>query len=242
MLKAITFDFWQTLYADSDKNWRKRQAIRVKRCHTYLTSRDYTCSLADVEFGLEEAYNLVSSLWHQHRGISVKRCMQRFAEVLQIQLQESDLDQLIECLGAAFLEAPPRIMAHVKPVVSRLSESYPLGIISDSALTPGSFARKLMARDGILQFFTAFTFSDETDYTKPQVVQFHSTLSELNAEPAEAVHIGDIFRTDIVGAKNAGMKAIRFAGFNKGEGNDTLSDAVVDDYRKLEATIAELSK
>ena len=31
MLKAITFDFWQTLYADSEKNWQKRQAIRVKR-------------------------------------------------------------------------------------------------------------------------------------------------------------------------------------------------------------------
>ena len=242
MLKAITFDFWQTLYADSDENWRKRQAIRVKRCHTYLSNCGYTCTLTDVEFGLEEAYNLVSSLWHKHRGISVKRCMERFAEVLQLQLQDADLDQLIECLGAAFLEAPPIIMPYVKPVISRLSKSYPLGIISDSALTPGSFARKLMKRDGILQFFTAFTFSDETDYTKPQVVQFHSTLAELNAKPAEAVHIGDIFRTDIVGAKNAGMKAIRFAGFNKGEGDDTLSDAVVDDYRKLETTIAELSK
>ena len=242
MLKAITFDFWQTLYADSDENWRKRQAIRVKRCHTYLSNCGYTCPLTDVEFGLEEAYNLVSSLWHKHRGISVKRCMERFAEVLQLQLQDADLDQLIECLGAAFLEAPPIIMPYVKPVISRLSKSYPLGIISDSALTPGSFARKLMERDGILQFFTAFTFSDETDYTKPQVVQFHSTLAELNVKPAEAVHIGDIFRTDIVGAKNAGMKAIRFAGFNKGEGDDTLSDAVVDDYRKLETTIAELSK
>lgn len=242
MLKAITFDFWQTLYADSDQNWRKRQAIRVKRCHTYLSNCGYTCTLTDVEFGLEEAYNLVSSLWHKHRGISVKRCMERFAEVLQLQLQDADLDQLIECLGAAFLEAPPIIMPYVKPVITRLSKSYPLGIISDSALTPGSFARKLMERDGILQFFTAFTFSDETDYTKPQVVQFHSTLAELNAKPAEAVHIGDIFRTDIVGAKNAGMKAIRFAGFNKGEGDDTLSDAVVDDYRKLETTIAELSK
>ena len=242
MLKAITFDFWQTLYADSDSNWRKRQAIRVKHCHTYLCSRDYTCTLEEVEFGLEEAYNLVASLWHQHKGISVKRCMHRFAEVLHLQLAEEDFDQLIACLGAAFLEAPPIMMPHVKSVISRLSESYPLGIISDSALTPGSFARKLMARDGILQYFTAFTFSDETDYTKPQVVQFHSTLAQLNAEPVTAVHVGDIFRTDIVGAKNAGMKAIRFAGFNKGEGDDTLSDAVVDDYRKLETVITELSK
>ena len=241
MLKAITFDFWQTLYADSEEKWQKRQAIRVKRCYAYLKSRGYACTLTDVEFGLEEAYNLVMSLWHQHKGISIKRCMQRFAEVLEIRLEEVDLDQLIECLGAAFLEAPPRMIPHVKPVVSRLNENYPLGIISDSALTPGSFVRKLMARDGILQFFTAFTFSDETDYTKPQIVQFHSTLTELHAKPAEAVHIGDIFRTDIVGAKNAGMKAIRFSGFNKGDGDDTLSDAVVDDYRKLETAIAELS-
>ena len=240
MLKAITFDFWQTLYADSDENWQKRQAIRTKKCHVYLDSRGYACGLDDVGFGLEEAYNLVNTLWHQHKGISVKRCMMRFAEVLQLQLEETDLDHLIDCLGAAFLETPPIMIANVKPVVSRLSENYPLGIISDSALTPGSFVRQLMDQDGILQFFTAFTFSDETEYTKPQVPQFHSTLAQLDAKPAEAVHIGDIFRTDIVGAKNAGMKAIRFTGFNKTETNDNLSDAVVDDYRQLETVIAEL--
>jgi len=240
MLKAITFDFWQTLYADSNKNWRKRQAARVNRCYAYLSNQGYGCKVSDVAFGLEMAYDLVMSSWHQHRGISVKRCMRRFGEVLELRLKETDLDELIECLGAAFLEVPPRMISHVKPMISRLSESYSLGIISDSALTPGSFARKLMVRDDILRHFTAFTFSDETDYTKPQVVQFHSTLAALNAAPIEAVHIGDIFRTDIVGAKNAGMKAIRFTGFNKGQGDDTLSDAVVDDYRKLETAIIAL--
>lgn len=242
MLKAITFDFWQTLYADSEENWQKRQAIRIKLCHVYLNDQGYACALDDVGFGLEEAYNLVTTLWHQHQGVSVKRCMQRFAEALEIRLQEPDLDALIACLGAAFLESPPVMIPHVKPVVARLSEKYPLGIISDSALTPGSFVRKLMARDGILQYFNTFTFSDETDHTKPEVVQFHTTLAELNTNASEAVHIGDIFRTDIVGAKNAGMQAIRFTGFNKGDGDDTLSDAVVDDYRNLEVAITQLSK
>ena len=242
MLKAITFDFWQTLYADSEQNWQNRQAVRIKLCHAYLNNQGYGCALDDVGFGLEEAYNLVMTLWHQHKGVSVKRCMQRFSESLEIRLQEPDLDALIACLGAAFLEAPPVMIPHVKPVVARLSEKYPLGIISDSALTPGSFVRKLMGRDSILQYFKTFTFSDETDYTKPEVVQFHTTLAELKTEPSAAVHIGDIFRTDIVGAKNAGMKAIRFTGFNKGDGDDTLSDAVVDDYRKLEVAITQLSK
>ena len=241
MFKAITFDFWQTLYADSDSNWQQRQQVRIQRCHTYLSGQSYTCTLDDVGFGLQEAYNLVASLWKEHRGISVERCMHRFAEVLHLQLNSEEIAALIECLGAACLEVPPVLMPHLKPVLSRLSEQCPLGIVSDSALTPGRFARKLMARDDILKYFTAFTFSDETDYTKPEVVQFHSTLARLDAVPEEAVHIGDIFRTDIVGAKNAGMKAIRFSGFNKGDGNDTLSDAVVDDYRALESAIAGLS-
>ncbi len=242
MFKAITFDFWQTLYADSEENWQQRQAIRIKLCHAYLDSRGYVCGLDDVGFGLEGAYNLVMVLWHQHRGVSVKRCMRRFSEVLEIELKETDLDELIACLGAAFLESPPVMIPHVKSVVARLSEKYALGIISDSALTPGSFVRKLMARDGILQYFNTFTFSDETDYTKPEVVQFRATLAELNAAPSEALHVGDIFRTDVVGAKNAGMKAVRFTGFNKGDGDDTLSDAVVNDYRNLEVAITQLSK
>ena len=39
------------------KNWRKRQAIRTKKCHAYLESRGYACGLDNVGFGLEEAYN-----------------------------------------------------------------------------------------------------------------------------------------------------------------------------------------
>lgn len=242
MLKAITFDFWQTLYADSHVNWQSRQAVRVSLCHRYLVEHGYACTPTDVADGLDAAYELTSVRWHQHLGVAVETCMEEFAETLDLSLDETELSALVSLLGAAFLKVPPILIPHVKSVLARLSENYPLGIISDSALTPGSFARQLMARDSILEFFRAFTFSDETAHTKPEVVQFYSTLKQLNAEPAEAAHIGDIFRTDIVGAKNAGMKAIRFTGFNKTETNDTLSDAVVDDYRQLEAAIGELSK
>ncbi len=240
MLTAITFDFWQTLYADSDSNWQQRQTLRTEYCWSYLKTQGYTCTQNDVRFGLDEAYDLVMTRWHKHEGVSVDRCMQRFGEALELPLQTEEIAQLITCLGEAFLAEPPVIMPHIKPVLQRLSERYRIGIISDSALTPGSFVRKLMERDAVLQYFSALTFSDETDYTKPQVVQFQNTLAQLNAAPENALHIGDIFRTDIVGAKNTGMLAIRFAGFNKGMGDDTQSDAVIEDYRELEAVITEL--
>lgn len=242
MFKAITFDYWQTLYADTLENWKRRQVIRVENCHKYLKSQGYSCEKDDIEAGMDDAYHVSMSRWHQHIGVSVESCIMTFAESLELSLDETEIASIIECLGKAFLAVPPVLIPHVKPMLENLSQHYTMGIISDSALTPGSFARKLMKRDQILQYFSAFTFSDETAHTKPEVVQFHSTLKQLNVKPAEAVHIGDIVRTDIVGAKNAGMYAIRFAGFNKSETDDTLSDAVIDDYRQLESTISELSK
>ncbi len=240
MLKAITFDFWQTLYADSYENWHTRQQMRVSRFHAYLASRGYACTLDEVQVGVDAAYDLTSVRWHEHLGVSVETCMVRFAETLNLPLDERERTRLVSLLGEVFLESPPLLIPHVKPVIAALSQCYPLGVISDSALTPGSFARRLMERDSILQCFKVFTFSDETEHTKPEVMQFHSTLAQLGAAPSEAVHIGDIVRTDIIGAKNAGMKAIRFCGFNQSETDTILSDAVVDDYRQLETVIKNL--
>ena len=240
MLKAITFDFWQTLYADSHENWMRRQEVRVEKCHAYLRGRGYACDVPGVQSALSAAYELTHVRWHRHVGVPVAVGMQELASALDFTLDAEEIAALVSVMGASFLASPPRLIPHVKPVLERLSAKYPLGIVSDSALTPGMFVRKLMERDGLLHCFQAFTFSDETAHTKPEVAQFHATLAQLGVEPAEAVHIGDIFRTDIVGAKNAGMKAIRFCGFNRSERNDTLSDAVVDDYRELEEAIFSL--
>ena len=242
MFKVITFDFWQTLYADTQENWEKRQAIRIDNFNEYLTEQGYSCHKDDIAVGLDDAYKVSMTCWYEHKGVSVEKCLAAFSESLEFSFDEKEIADLILCLGKAFMAVPPVLIAHVKPMLESLSEKYALGIISDSALSPGKYVRKLMERDGIYKYFSAFTFSDETEHTKPEVIQFISTLKQLNAKPEEAIHIGDIVRTDIVGAKNAEMKAIRFAGFNKSETDDTLSDAVIDDYRKLEDTIAKLSK
>ena len=77
-------------------------------------------------------------------------------------------------------------------------------------------------------------------HTKPEVIQFHTTLKRLNVRPGDALNIGDLVWTDIVGAKNAGMKAVRFSGVTARESDDELSDAVFDDYRQLEEILNRL--
>lgn len=240
MIKAITFDFWQTLYADSPELNGERQAMRTNRCHQFLAEKGYNFTSAEVDAGFQVAYNLVTEMWHQHKGVTVEACILRLLERLRINPARSAVDGLVQLTGEAFLDTPPVLIPFLTTVLPRLSTKYQLGIISDTGLTPSRFLRRLLEKDDLLQYFAAQTFSDETTHTKPEVIQFHSTLRGLNVQPGEAVHIGDLVRTDIVGAKNAGMKAVRFSGVTVGEADSELSDAVLDDYRQLEGTIAQL--
>ena len=233
MIKAITFDFWQTLYADSPELRRQRQAMRTHHCHQFLVERGHNVTPSEVNSGFRAAYGLAADMWHQHRGVTVEACIMRLLGTLGIHPTPSVVDDLVQLTGEACLNIPPVLVPYAKDTLAQLSTKYQLGIISDTGLTPSRVLRQLMTADDILGKFAAQTYSDETVHTKPEVIQFHSTLRRLDVQPVDAVHIGDLVWTDIVGAKNAGMKAVRFSGVRAGEGDDELSDAAFDDFRQL---------
>ena len=234
MIKAITFDFWQTLYADSPELRRQRQAMRTYLCHQFLVASGHNIEPSQVDVGFQAAYNLAAEMWHQHRGVTVEACILRLLGTLGIHPTPPVVDDLVQSTGEACLNVRPVLIPYAKDALAQLSTKYQLGIISDTGLTPNQFLRRLMAKNDILDNFAVQTYSDETVHTKPEVIQFHSTLRRLNVQPGDAVHIGDLVWTDIVGAKNAGMKAVRFSGVSAMEGDDELSDAAFDDYRQLD--------
>ena len=240
MIKAVTFDFWQTLYADSQELKRERQAMRTHHCRKFLMENGHDVTPAEVNSGIRNAYKLAEDLWYQHRGVTVDACILRLLSTLGIQPTPPVVKNLVHLIGEACLDVPPVLFPYTKDTLAQLSAKYKLGIISDTGLTPSRVLRQLLTADGILRKFAAQTYSDETAHTKPEVIQFHSTLKRLNVQPSEAVHIGDLVWTDIVGAKNAGMKAIRFSGITAIDSGDELSDAAFDDYRQLEAILNRL--
>jgi HAD superfamily hydrolase (TIGR01549 family) len=107
-----------------------------------------------------------------------------------------------------------------------------LGLISDTGLTPGRILRGFLERDGLLPHFSALTFSDETGFPKPDPRMFHRTLAPLGVPPAEAAHVGDTPRTDIAGARAAGMRAIRFAAAHD-TADPPAADSIIYDHRDL---------
>ena len=116
----------------------------------------------------------------------------------------------------------------------QLSEQYQLAVISDTDLTPGRTLTQVLEQDGIRQYFNQLTYSDEIGSSKPQATNFLTTIEALNAKPYEAVHVGDMLRSDIVGAKGAGMRAIQYVGEHQDDTEvDVEPDAVIADHNQL---------
>ena len=118
--------------------------------------------------------------------------------------------------------------------MQRLAQRYRLCVISDSGLSTGKTLRHFLKRDGLLDCFTCTTFSDEAGVSKPHMRIFQITLDRLNAQPYEAVHLGDLTHSDIAGAKAIGMSAVRLAANYDDANRSVEPDAVVYSYAEFE--------
>jgi len=141
------------------------------------------------------------------------------------------------------IDHPPGLLPGAADAVERLSETVPLAIISDTAFSPGSVLRELMGEVGILDRFSAFVFSDETGVAKPDPVAFERALGALNVEARDAVHIGDIERTDVLGARAAGMHAVLYRNadhLHQLAEDGTAAHATIDHWDDFDGVLEQL--
>jgi putative hydrolase of the HAD superfamily len=88
-------------------------------------------------------------------------------------------------------------------VVETLAEyDLHLGVISDVDAAEG---RRILATFGVLEEFDSITTSEEVGRTKPDPAMFETALRKSETVPDRSLMIGDRYRHDIAGAKDAGM-------------------------------------
>jgi putative hydrolase of the HAD superfamily len=98
-----------------------------------------------------------------------------------------------------------RLYPETEEVLAELSQrGYKLGLISnwDQRLRP------LLEQLDIARHFQAMTISCEVGAEKPAAEIFHRALQETSVDPNAALHVGDSFRDDVVGAKQVGIHAV----------------------------------
>jgi putative hydrolase of the HAD superfamily len=205
LIDTVTLDLWNTLFVEKDySRWRleyleevlreqgfDREPEEVRRA--YVASNDHAWRVWELE---------------NHRHLPVEERLDHLLSEIRVDLPLETRSKIISKFQEVIWNDLPPLTEGAMETLEALEPSYRLGIISDSGITPGCVTREVLRNRGILDFFASTVFSDEVGLCKPHEAMFMAALRKLDAEPSEAVHVGDLLRTDVAGAKAMGMKAV----------------------------------
>ena len=89
-----------------------------------------------------------------------------------------------------------------------LAEDHVLALVTNGGRET---QREKLAALGIADRFETATYTEPGGPVKPDPDHFHRTLSALDVDPAEAVHVGNSLRSDVAGAHAAGVASVWLA-------------------------------
>ncbi len=231
MIQAITFDFWNTLFAAVNSSALRRQQIQ----QTLERAGYVDVTPTHIERALGHAWEEWNRVWQEEqRTFGAPRWVSLVLSELGANLAEPERAALIHAVANSGTVVNPPLVDGLADVLPRLSQRYRLGVICDTGLSPGWMLRGQMAAHGILRCFDHLTFSDELGVSKPHPDAFLTTLAKLGVPPQAAVHVGDFPRTDVAGAQSVGMRAIRFTGVHDRPDGAIRADAEIASYSELE--------
>lgn len=236
-IKAVTFDFWWTLFRD--KNGLADSSVLNDRID-YLQKICLSKKAFRTRKQVKEAYFKGREFFERNhrKGVftSPESLMKKIFHELDIKIEEPEARVIGEWVSYLGSFASLELMPHADELLKKLKEkNVKVGLISDTVFTKGKHLVYHLRRHGVLRFFDYLVFSDEVGFVKPQKEVFKTALNFLKARPQESMHIGDFPWSDIEGAKNYGMVAIQFTG-GKGPEKDNFhpkSDLVVKSFKEI---------
>ena len=238
-IRAISFDFWHTLFTEQPGGFKLYQETRRRRLRQAAGDRFTDDQLERARLLEAEAHH---HIWiDEHRTLPAIERVRKIFDHLGVFPLDGVMDELAHAFEEGLLERPPVLIEGVRETLEHLAGRYRLGIISDVGFSPGRVLKKVLDQEGLLDLFDSLVFSDEAGRAKPHREVFELTSRSLEAHPSEIVHIGDLEHTDIVGAKKAGYRAIRFSGITPiDEEKGTIADRVTADFTEVPRLIESL--
>jgi FMN phosphatase YigB (HAD superfamily) len=244
---TVTFDCWQTLLTESGTSRGRSARARILREHT-------GADLEAAEAALRDAWREHQLSWHRRRAFTGRDMTLGSLRALGVTLEATKVERLIDELESEILTHDIVAIAGSRETLEALARrGVRRALICDTGYTPGRVVRQLLARVGLLEHLEVQVFSDEVGVPKPHALMFKAALDGLGVGPRGAVHLGDLRRSDIAGARAYGMGAVRITVENDdavdpGPGASVIgctdagcsphcdrpeADAVVADYREL---------
>jgi putative hydrolase of the HAD superfamily len=213
VLRAVTFDVWQTLLLDTPEGLQRARAERVRGLHDLLARQGLPVDLDAVDRAYEAVGPRLEDVWATRRDVGSRGQVRMILEHLGMDGEVPVPGPLMDALEAAYclpvLSSMPLLNAGARDVLDLLRErGLRLALICNTGRTPGRMLRLVFERLGLAGSLRVLSFSDEVGLRKPHPEIFCRTLAALGVAPAEAAHVGDDVTTDVAGARGVGMRAI----------------------------------
>lgn len=210
-MKAVTFDFWNTLMWEKPGTMR---ALRRREIERAITELGLALDQEEIERELgvisdfQRDHWMRGELFQPHDGVRhlgesladgrlTGGQRARIGEALLLSGADPELNPA-DGIGETLLELKERGMK--------------LGIVCDVGIAPSTVLRGCLERAGLLHLFDTWAFSDEVSSYKPSPEIFRHVLDGLGVEARDAAHVGDLRRTDVAGSRDFGMTSIRYRG------------------------------
>jgi FMN phosphatase YigB (HAD superfamily) len=239
-VKAVTFDFWNTIACarlDTTMVEVRREAVfaACDACDVEVEAELLAGTLAEVTASYERSWS-VGTHFHPNEGAEML--------VRALGVEGTARETVAEAFLTAGRGAKLKLSPDIRPCLEELRErELSIGIVCDVGFTGGELLRESLDREGLLGHFAGWAFSDEVGHYKPSPRMFEAVLCALGAQADEAVHVGDLRRTDVAGARAVGMGTVRYRGLydDLGEDGGQEADFVIDSHRELPDLIGRIA-
>ena len=214
-VKAVTFDLWETLLLEKDGDNSRRILARCNNLEKILDKFGVKISVMQLDQTLKAMSSWLVSVWDTNKDVTHLdqiRFIIKTALKKSVKMKKELIKELSIAYVSPLFEVPPYLNPDAPKVLQWLKErNKPVGLICNTGRTPGFSLRKFLNNAGVADYFDVMFFSDEVGIRKPDPQIFQMAATKLKVKPYEIIHVGDNLKSDIWGAKNAGLKTIYFS-------------------------------
>jgi len=206
MTKAVFFDWFNTLaHYEPSRAELYQRAFGDLGFELELTSIDYALMEADRYYFAENARSPVVKR-------SAEEQAQVFARYPQTMLARAGLSapddlsrKVLELVFKQFEKVTFVLFDDALPILRELKQKkFTLGLLTNIAEDMGAVCRRL----GVDAYIDFTVTSEEVGANKPAPPIFLAALQKAGVDASEAVHVGDQYKLDVLGARGVGIAAV----------------------------------
>jgi len=222
MTQAITFDFHNTLI--SCDPWFELEVRTL--CGSFLSWQSVGGVDPALKGEADRRYRVLRQAIIEHGNErTAEECVRAVLGEMSLAIRDDDIAHGVEAIMMATLADAAPIPGALNVVQELAAANYALAIVSSAVYHP--FLDAALEKFGFAGLFQSVVTSASSGFYKSRPEIYWSALDQIGVRREHAVHVGDSYRFDVLGAKRAGLATVWLSDDPEAKLKSPAPDAVV---------------